>query len=283
MSELAIRLRKGRLPGAAATYVVFGITLLIVSFPLVWMLYTSFKPQFAIYESVFSLPTSNFTFENYVTVWADGDFGQAIINSLTVVVPSVLGVLAISAPAAYAFARLNFPGKKILFVFMLAGLAVPPAAIVIPAYRIMSTLGLVNSYFSLIFMYLSWCPLGIVILTAFFRSMPNEIEEAAKADGAGTFRIFRSIALPLAKPAIGTVVIFYFIYIWNDFLYPLVFLQSEDKFTIPLRLATYTGRYSVDWGALTAALSLATIVPVLFYLAFQPWFIRGISAGSVKG
>ena len=282
MSAIAMRASRLMRPRSGLTYLVFAVTLVVVMFPLVWMLYTSFKPQYAIFEDPFALPTS-LNFDNYVTAWRDGDFGPAFVNSIVVTLPSVLGVLAISSLAAYAFARLTFPGRNVLFVFVLAGLAIPPAAIVIPSYKIVSTLGLVDTYWSLIVTYLAWCPLGIVILTAFFRSLPKEIEEAAKVDGASTIRIFWKIALPLARPALATVAIFYFVFIWNDFLYPLLYLQSEDLYTIPLRLVSFKGQYSVDWGVQTAALSIATMVPVLFYLMFQSWFIRGVPAGAVKG
>lgn len=282
MSLAATRARRRLRPNVGLTYVVFGLTLFIVLFPLAWMLYTSFKPQYQIFEDPFGLPTS-LNFDNYVTAWKDGNFGRNFVNSVIVTVPSVAGVLAISALAAYAFARLAFPGRSVLFVFMLAGLAVPPAAIAIPSFKIVSLLGLIDTYFSLIFTYFAWCPLGIIILASFFRSLPKEIEEAARMDGAGTFRIFWSIALPLAKPALATVAIFYVIFVWNDFLYPLLYLQSEELQTIPVGLATFKGQYSVDWGVQTAALTIATVVPVAVYLMFQSWFIKGVTAGSLKG
>jgi ABC-type glycerol-3-phosphate transport system permease component len=160
---------------------------------------------------------------------------------------------------------------------------VPPQAIVIPAFQIVSRLGLINNYLGLIFTYLSWCPVAIFILTTFFRSMPAEIEDAAKIDGAGPLDIFWRIALPLAQPALATVAIFYFVWVWNDFMYPLLYLQRDTMSTIPMGLMLFNGRYQVDWGMQTAALSIATFVPLIFYMIFQDKFVKGLTAGAIKG
>jgi ABC-type glycerol-3-phosphate transport system permease component len=191
--------------------------------------------------------------------------------------------LIVSALAAYAFARFKFRGSSVLFYFILIGIMVPPQAIVIPAFQLISHLGLINNFAALFVTYLSWCPVGIFILRAFFLSLPEELLDAAKVDGAGSFRVFWQIALPLAKPALATVAIFYFVWVWNDFLYPLLYLQSDKLSTIPLGLMLFRGRYQTDWGLQSAALTIASIVPLAFYMLFQDKFVKGMTAGAVKG
>jgi len=205
------------------------------------------------------------------------------MNSVIVTVPSVLGVLAVSSLAAFSFARFRFKGDNALFLFFLLGIMVPPQAIVIPAFQIVSTLGLISNFLSLIFTYLSWCPVGIFILRSFFRSIPQEIMDAARIDGCSSFGTYWRIALPLSKPALATVAIFYFVWVWNDFLYPLLYLQKDTMSTIPMGLMLFAGRYQVDWGMQTAALSIATFAPITFYLIFQDKFVKGLTAGAVKG
>lgn len=273
---------RSRRLGQIGSYAIFAFVAMIVLFPLVWMFYTSFKEQYQIFEDPFGLPTS-LNPANYEKAWTTGDFGTYFLNSLIVTIPSVILTVSVAALAAYAFARLRFRGRNAVFVFLIVGLIIPPQAIIVPAYQIISKLGLISNYLALILTYLSWCSIGIVILTPFFRSIPHEIIDAAIVDGAGRFGVFRHVALPLAQPALVTVAIFYFVFIWNDFLYPLIYMQKAELATIPMGLVLFNGRYRVDWGLQTAALSIATLVPVAFYLMFQSKFIKGITAGSVKG
>jgi ABC-type glycerol-3-phosphate transport system permease component len=268
--------------GALVTYLLFAVVFLIVVYPLVWMFYTSFKEQWEIFESPFALPAT-LTFANYAEAWTTGNFGRYFFNSIVVTIPSLVGILFVSALAAFAFARFRFRGRDALFYFILIGIMVPPQAIIIPAFQLVSRLNLINNYASLFFTYLSWCPVGIFILRAFFLSLPEELLDAAKIDGAGAFRSFWQIALPLAKPALATVAIFYFVWVWNDFLYPLLYLQDDSMSTIPLGLMLFRGQYQTNWGLQTAALSIATFVPLLFYMLFQDKFVKGMTAGAVKG
>jgi ABC-type glycerol-3-phosphate transport system permease component len=276
------RLRLSQVAGNTAIYLIFLIAFAVVIFPMIWMFYTSFKQQWQIFADPFALPTS-LNPVNYLKAWETGNFKLYFMNSVFVTGPSVLGILAISSLAAYGFARFRFKGDKALFVFFLIGIMVPPQAIVIPAFQIVSRLGLLSTYQGLIFTYLSWCPVGIFILRTFFQSLPIEIEDAAKMDGCSAFGIFWRIALPLAKPALATVSIFYFVWVWNDFLYPLLYIQNDTLPTIPLGLMLFNGRYQVDWGMQAAALSIATFVPIIFYLIFQDKFVKGLTAGALKG
>jgi raffinose/stachyose/melibiose transport system permease protein len=276
------RYRLDRAAGAGVSYLIFLAVFVVVVFPLVWMFYTSFKEQWQIFADPFALPAS-LNVANYVNAWTTGDFGRYFLNSVLVTVPSVVGVLLVSALAAFAFARFRFRGANALFYFILIGIMVPPQAIVIPAFQLISSLGLISTFAALFFTYLSWCPVGVFILHAFFKSLPEELFDAAKVDGAGSFRAFWQIALPLAMPALATVSIFYFVWVWNDFLYPLLYLQKDTMSTIPLGLMLFNGRYQTDWGMQSAALSIATFVPLAFYMLFQDKFVKGLTAGAVKG
>ena len=271
-----------RLTTRIVSYLIMLVVFFIVAYPLFWMFMTSLKEQWEIFDNPFALPSS-LNFANYVNAWTAGDFNLFFLNSVIITVPSVIATVFVSALAGYAFARFKFKGSRVLYIFFLIGIMVPQQAVIIPAFIIVSRLGLMNNYLALIFTYLSWCPIGIFILTTFFRSLPLEIEDAAKVDGASPLDIFWRIALPLAKPALATVAIFYFVFVWNDFLYPLLYLQNDTMSTIPMGLMLFNGRYRVDWGMQNAALSIAVLVPLVFYMIFQDKFVKGLTAGAVKG
>ena len=182
---MAIQPKITRTVGAAFSYLVFAAVFVVVTYPLVWMFYTSFKPQWEIFSAPFALPTS-LNAKNYVEAWTTGDFGRFFFNSVFVTIPSVVGILAVSSLAAYAFARFRFRGSAVLFYFILIGIMVPPQAIVIPAFQLISRLGLINSFAALFVTYLSWCPVGIFILRAFFLSIPEELLAPRHDDRAQT-------------------------------------------------------------------------------------------------
>jgi raffinose/stachyose/melibiose transport system permease protein len=273
--------RRRGVKAGIATYAVFGALAIAVAYPLVWMVMASVKSRFAIFQHPLGPPTAP-TLDNYGRALGQGQFGTNLFNSLAVTLPAVLLLVVISALAAFAFARLKFRGSRTLFYVLLIGVMVPPQAIVIPVFQVIFRLGLLNTFTGLILVYLSWSPVAILILTTFFRGIPGEIFEAAEIEGAGVLRSFWSIGVPLAKPALATVAIFYFVWIFNDFLYPLVLLQDPSKATIPLGLMQFQGRYRVDWGTQNAALTMAVAVPVIFYMFFQDKFVRGLTAGALK-
>jgi ABC-type glycerol-3-phosphate transport system permease component len=267
---------------AIPTYLIFIALTVAVVYPLVWMVSASLKTQDEIYQNPLSLLPSHLNWVNYHNALIEGDFKSNLINSAIVTVPSVFLVVFISSLAAYAFARLRFPGRTVLFYLLLVAVMVPPQAIVIPLFQIMVKLGLINSFLGLILIYMSWAPVAILILTTFFRGIPDEVFEAAEVDGAGILRTYYKIALPLATPALATVAIFYFVWIFNDFLYPLVMLPDPGKATIPLGLLAFQGKYHTDWPVQNAALTLAMVIPLILYMFFQGKFVRGLTAGAVK-
>jgi ABC-type glycerol-3-phosphate transport system permease component len=263
-------------------YPLFLLLAAVILYPLVWMLYSSFKSNPDIFSNVFALP-SQLYLGNYITVFTEGAMGLYFRNSLLIAVISVAGLLVISSLAAYAFATFRFRGSTPLFMILLLGLMVPPQALIISGFKLMSILKLLDTYWALIFTYLGWSSFGIMVLRNFFQSVPRDIKDAARVDGAGHWQMFSQIMLPLARPSVSTIAIFYFMWVWNEFIYPLVYMQTPEKYTVPLGVLFFNGRYTIEWGLQMAALAVATIVPLIVYYAFQKQFIRGILAGALKG
>jgi len=263
-------------------YPIFILISLTILYPLAWMIYSSFKSNTDIFADVFALPRSLY-FKNYLTVFTTGGMDIYFKNSLLVTSVSVAGLLLFSSLGAYAFATFEFRGKTALYLFILIGLMVPPQALIISGFKWMAILKLLSTYWALIFTYFGWGSFGVMVLRNFFQSVPGEIKDAARIDGAGHFQMFARIMLPLARPSLATIAIFYFMWIWNEFIYPLVYMQSQEKYTIPLGVLFFNGKYTIDWGLQMAALTVATIPPLIVYYLFQKQFIRGILAGALKG
>jgi len=263
-------------------YFIFLVLSFATIYPLVWMFYTSLKPQWTILQDPFSLPQRLYL-DNYKEAWQKGQFGRYFFNSVIVTTISLAGVVMFSAMPAYAFARLRFRGRDALFYLFLVGLTIPGQVILIPCFIIAANLHLINTYFALFFTYFSWTPFGVFVLRAFFSSLPQELEDAALIDGCSRLGVFFRIALPLAKPALATIAIFYGVWIWNDLLYPLIYIHDPGMNTIALGLMLFKGKFTINWGLLCAALSIAAFPPIILYLFFQKHFVRGITAGALKG
>lgn len=263
-------------------YPIFTLISLTILYPLAWMIYSSFKSNTDIFADVFALPRALYL-KNYLTVFTTGGMDVYFKNSLLVSGISVAGLLLFSSLGAYAFATFEFRGKTALYLFILIGLMVPPQALIISGFKWMAILKLLSTYWALIFTYFGWGSFGVMVLRNFFQSVPGEIKDAARIDGAGHLQMFLRIMLPLARPSLATIAIFYFMWIWNEFIYPLVYMQSQEKYTIPLGVLFFNGKYTIDWGLQMAALTVATIPPLIVYYLFQKQFIRGILAGALKG
>lgn len=263
-------------------YPIFFILAALILYPLVWMTYSSFKGNADIFANVFALP-SNLFLGNYITVFTEGAMGIYFRNSLLITIVSVSGLIVFSSLAAYAFATFQFRGSTVLYLGLLLGLMVPPQALIISGFKLMSILNLLDTYWALIFTYFGWTSFGVLVLRNFFQSVPRDIKDAARVDGAGHWAMFSQIMLPLARPSLSTVAIFYFMWVWNEFIYPLVYMQTPEKYTIPLGVLFFNSRYTIEWGLQMAALAVATVVPLIVYYVFQKQFIRGILAGALKG
>jgi multiple sugar transport system permease protein len=267
--------------------VVLTVIVAVVLYPLLWMVLASFKPSADINGNVSLLP-ENPTIQNYVKV-LQGIGGIPVytffINSLILAVGSVIGVVISSSMAAYAFARVRFAGSKIFFGLMIATLLLPFHVLIIPQYIIFQRLGLIDTFVPLLVVkFLATEAFFVFLMVQFIRNLPMELDEAARIDGAGHPRVFFSITLPLIKPALVTSSIFAFIWSWNDFLGPLLYLNSTDKYPLPLALRLYNDQSSVsDYGA-TIAISVLALIPIaLFFFIFQRFLVEGVATQGLKG
>jgi multiple sugar transport system permease protein len=260
---------------------------LVVLYPLVWLLFSTFKPNSEFGSSIALLP-ENWTFDNYAKVMegiAGVSMGKFFLNSLILAVGAVLGTVLSSALAAYAFSRIQFKGLGILFAAMIGTLLLPFHVVIIPQYIIFNELDLVDTFWPLLLpKFLATEAFFVFLLVQFIRQMPRDMDEAARIDGAGHARIFWSIILPLIKPALITCSIFAFIWAWNDFLGPLLYLTSPENYPLPIALRLYNDQTSSsDYGA-TVTASFIALLPVLgFFLVFQRFLVDGVATQGLKG
>ncbi|TQJ38299.1 carbohydrate ABC transporter membrane protein 2 (CUT1 family) [Arthrobacter sp. SLBN-112] len=260
----------------------------IVLYPGLWMIASSFKPNAEIGGQNTSLWSNNFSFDNFVTAM-DGIGGvstlQFFTNSLILALGAVLGTVLSASVSAYAFARINFPGRSVLFGMMIATLLLPFHVVIIPQYIVFQQLGLVDTYVPLLIgKFLAADAFFVFLMVQFMRGLPAELDEAARIDGAGHARIFGSIMLPLMKPALISTSIFSFIWSWNDFLGPLLYLNTPDKYPLPLALRLFVDQtQSSDYGAMIAMSVLALLPVLIFFLIFQRYIVEGVSTQGLKG
>ncbi len=263
-------------------FVVLLLGALLMSGPFVWMIATSFKPA----ADVFQFPPTLFTaapqVENYVRIFSTIPFGRAMANSLVVSVLVTLLQLITCSMAAYAFACLRFRGREVLFLIYLAALMVPSQVTLIPNFILIKTLGWIDTYQGLILPY-AFSSFGTFLLRQYLKSIPAELLEAARIDGASHAQIYLTIVLPLAKPALGALAIFTFVAQWNNFLWPLITTTKPDMQVAIVALATLQGQYNTDWPLLMTG-SVIAIVPVLLVFVFgNRAFIAGLTTGAFGG
>ncbi len=263
-------------------YVVLTGGLVLLVGPFLWMLLGSFRPDRELKEVPPSWLPQDPTFDNYRTLFTELDFPTYFFNSAVVAIAITLGNLVFCSMLGYALAKLSFPGKRLIFTLVLGTLMVPGLVTLVPLFVLVSNLGMVNSFPGLIFPFLAG-PFGVFLMRQFIQSLPDELIQAARIDGAAEWRIFLSIILPLCRPALATLGILTFLTSWNNFLWPLVVAQSEEKYTLPVALAIYArGENSSNYGLLMAG-SVAIIVPVLaVFLVLQRHFVRGIATTGIK-
>ncbi|MHC6593132.1 carbohydrate ABC transporter permease [Arthrobacter sp. C152] len=260
----------------------------IVLYPGLWMIASSFKPNSEIGGQNTSLWSNNFSFDNFATAM-EGIGGvstlQFFTNSLVLALGAVVGTILSASVSAYAFARIKFPGRSIFFGMMIATLLLPFHVVIIPQYIVFQQLGLVDTYVPLLIgKFLAGDAFFVFLMVQFMRGLPAELDEAARIDGAGHARIFFSIMLPLMKPALISTSIFSFIWSWNDFLGPLLYLNTPDKYPLPLALRLFVDQtQSSDYGAMIAMSVLALLPVLVFFLVFQRYIVEGVSTQGLKG
>ncbi|PMB00717.1 sugar ABC transporter permease [Fischerella thermalis CCMEE 5268] len=265
------------------TYTILSAIAIVTLFPLFWLVSTALKSQTEnIFQSPPQLLPAQPTLENFVSVWQSNPFGQYLFNSTLVAVLTVGLNLLFCALAAYPLARLSFPGRDWIFIAIISTIMIPFQIVMIPLYILTVQLGLRNTYLGIIFPSLA-SAFGIFLLRQAFMSVPKEMEEAARIDGCSELGIWWHVMLPAVRPALVTLAIFVFIGSWSDFLWPLIVIQDESLYTLPLGVAKLAGTFSLDW-RLVAAGSVISILPVMILFLFLQRYIVPTETGSgVKG
>ncbi|WOF24292.1 carbohydrate ABC transporter permease [Microbacterium betulae] len=268
-------------------FVALTAITLVVIYPLVWLLLSTFKPNAEFGQNPGLLPWAP-TIDNYLKV-VEGIAGVPLwrfyANSLILAVSAVIGTVLSSALAAYAFARVRFRGLGVLFTAMIGTLLLPFHVVIIPQYIWFQKLGLVDTFVPLILpKFLATEAFFVFLIVQFIRNIPRDMDEAARIDGAGHARIFWSIILPLVKPALITCAIFTFIWTWNDFLGPLLYLNSPENYPLPIALRLYNDQTSTsDYGATVTASFVALVPVLLFFIVFQRFLVDGVATQGLKG
>lgn len=264
------------------SYIILSAVAIIWLAPLAWMLSTTFKPELeTTVLPLYWIPKSP-TLGNIIVVIYNSALLRWVWNSFFVATVTTVIVLAVNAMAAYAFARIEFVGKKLLFYTVIGTLMIPEQVTVVPLYLLMSRLGLVNTYWALILPRTALA-IGIFLLRQFFLGLPKELEEAAEIDGCNRLITFIRIILPLTKPAMSALAIFTFVGSWNSFMWPLVSVTTERMFTLPVGLANFQGTYNVEYAKLMGAALIASVPVLIVFLIFQRHFIKGVALTGIKG
>lgn len=276
---------KGRLISQQVlTYGFLLLLILFALFPAVWMFSTSIKPA----DEVLTIPPKIMadqpTFSNYSRVLFESTIPRAFLNSVIVSVGTTLLTLLISTFAGYGFARFKFRGSGTLSIGLLFGQMLPTVVLVIPLYMIFSDVNLIDSYAALIIANLATAlPMAVLLLTSFFRTVPRELEEAAKIDGTSSLGALFRIVLPNAAPGLVAVGVFSFINSWEEFLYALNFTNSATVRTLPIAISEFSGQFIIDWGGMMSASFIISAPVLLIFLLCNKYFIKGLSDGAVKG
>lgn len=267
------------------SYIILAFATLVVLLPFFWMLVSSFKSQ----RELFAYPPSFFPsvwkWQNYKQVLSAGSisFFQMFLNSMKVTIPVVVLNITFSSLAAYAFARINFPYKKFIFMLFISSMMIPSAVVMVPRFMLFTHLKLVNTYLPLILPSAFGTAFSIFLLRQFFMTIPKELEEAAVIDGCSKFRIWATIILPLSKPIIATLSVFLFQGAYNDFMGPLIYLNTDTKFTVQLGLAGFRNSFTTRYDLIMAGSMLALLPVLIIYIACQKYIVKGIVMTGLKG
>jgi len=263
--------------------VLAGLLSLLVLVPVLWIIMGAMKDRGRVIRNPLGLPDV-WQWRNFIDAWTGGHFSTYFANSILVVVPVVVGVILLGLLAAYAFAMMSFRGKDALFVIFLVGLTIPLGVLIIPLFYELLALDLLNTLWALILPQVAISlPFSILLLHSFILDLPGEILDAGRIDGASTFGLLYYIVLPLSRPAVLTLIIFNFMWTWNQFLLPVVLIQKDSARTLPVGLNFFQGQYANDIPLLMAGAVITFLPVVIVYIIFQRHFIEGISAGALKG
>ena len=256
----------------------------VMVLPFAWMLSTSFKPDSLVLQVPPQLLPHHATTANYTGAWTSNEFGRYFLNSVIVAVLTTVSAVFLSAMMAYAFARFVFPGRTLLFGLLLIGLMVPTMMLLIPQFLLAKNLLLLNSIWGLVVFYTGGnLALNTFLLRSFFADIPHELEEAMVVDGAGPWKRFWRLILPLSRPALATVAIFTFLGSWDEFVWALTIINDPSKRTLPIAIALFQGQHATSWGLVFAASVIAVVPVIAVFAIFQRQFVSGLASGALKG
>jgi multiple sugar transport system permease protein len=260
---------------------VAGVFLMVV--PFAFMIATSLKPNALVLEIPPKLVPHHPTTANYTEAWNSNKFGRYFLNSLGVAIATTFFSVWLSSMMAYAFARFSFPGRRVFFGMLLIGLMVPTMLLIIPQFILARNLGLLDSLSGLVFFYTGGTiALNTFLLRSFFQDIPRELEEAMVVDGAGPWKRYLKLVLPLSRPALATVAIFSFLASWDEFVWALTVINDPNKRTLPIAIALFQGEHSTSWGLVFAASTILVGPVILVFAIFQRQFVSGLTTGALK-
>jgi multiple sugar transport system permease protein len=277
------RLTPAKVGRRALIYLALVAGLVVMLTPFAYMVGISFMPDAYILGTPPIFIPPHPTFDNYTQAWNGNDFGQAFFNSIVVATCATALNVMLAASLAFAFARYRFPGRSIIYYTMLATMTVPSLVLIIPQFVLASHLHLTNSRTGLILVYAAGMAFSVFLLRGFFEELPQEIMDAASIDGCGIWRTFLRIALPLARPSLAAATIFSFLGNWDEFTWAITSLNDAKLYTLPIAIQQFQSAHSTQWGIVFAASTIAVVPVIIVFLIFQRHFIRGVSAGAVKG
>jgi multiple sugar transport system permease protein len=286
-------MRRGNLLSPPLRWALLALYLVFTLLPMIWLFLSTIQTQ----ASLLTLPTrvlpSEVTLGNYVDIFTPAAFGQnsgqstfllALRNSVLICLGTTLVAMVLGTLAAYAFARFNIPQKRTLLLIVLGSQLLPAVSLIIPLFRMFKTAQLLDSLLALILAYSTFSlPFVVWIMAGYFQSVPRELEEAARIDGATRFQAFLRVALPLAAPGLGATAIFTLLNAWDEFFFALIFTSTYASKTLPVALAEFIGRHNVNWGLLVTGGFIASLPPIVISLIFYRYIVSGLSAGGLKG
>ncbi len=277
--------RLGGLAINSVIYLALGLWSVIVIFPMIWVVISSFKTSQEIFFSPWGLPAAP-QWNNFVRAWSDANIGRYFFNTMVVLIPSIFFTLLLSAMAGYVLARFSFPGNRAIFFLFTGGMLFPVILALVPLFFLLQSIALLDTHTGLILVYVAYSlPFTIFFMTGFFRTLPSELLEAAVIDGASQYQLFFRIVIPLAKNGLVSMGIFNFLGQWNQYILPLVLLTSSSKYVLSQGLAflQHQQRYQSDWSGLFAAVTMVMLPTLIVYAIFQNQIQRGLTVGALKG
>ncbi len=271
-----------RIVGNITAYLVAALASVFAIFPFLWMISTSLKPQFEIFKFPPEWIPSKVTLQSFARVWESMPFDRYLINTVLVTCIILAGTLIFATIAAYSFARLRYPGRDKLFVLLLASMMIPKIVTMIPVYIMMKEFNLIDTYAAIILPSLFAEAYEVFLLKQYFATIPGEMEESAKIDGAGVIRTFLRIILPISKPILATLTVLTVVKHWNNFLWPLIVTSSESKYMLSIGLANLNGQNTADWAGIMAGAFIALLPILIIFAIAQKYFVESIQLTGLK-